>query len=123
MTPDTAKRGINKMEDYNDVAAFIGFFAACALFMMFCNQINRLIKSRRLLKSTDQIKVGGVITKKIPEQDMPSIPIWANVIMENRVTGKRLPASMDNSGVWFLGGEETEPVKLSLREWFIVDKR
>lgn len=103
----------------SNVAGFIVFFVVAALFMIFCNQINALIKSRRTLKYASQIKVGGVITKKIPQPETPCVPPWANMHMENRITGEIRPVCADKTGFWYLGGEETEPQKLSLREWMI----
>ena len=105
----------------NNVAALIIFFVCVAFFMMLCNQIDSIIKSRRALKYKSKIKVGCVITKKIPEPDYPNSPHWANMRMENRVTGEVRPVSADETGFWYFGGNGTEPQNLSLKEWFIKD--
>lgn len=104
--------------DLSNTAAFIGFFVACALFMMLCVQIDKLIKSRRSIKKTREIKVGCVITNKIPKPENPVMPSWANKLMENRVTGEVLPVCADQTGFWHFP-HNSEPVKLSLREWTI----
>lgn len=104
------------MENYHDVIGFLGFFVAVFLFMRICSAINKKLKNRAAKKR-------GFITNKIPEPEMPSIPIWGNAIVESRETGKRLPVCIDTTGMWYLGGEETTPFRLSNREWFIVDKR
>lgn len=102
----------------SNIAAFIGFFVACALFMMLCVQIDKLINSRRSIKKTRDIKVGCVITNKIPKPENPAMPSWANKLMENRVTGEVLPVCADQTGFWHFP-HNSEPVKLSLREWTI----
>jgi hypothetical protein len=112
------------MERYHNVIGFIGFFVAVVLLMRICNAIDKKLKNRSAKKrGFANLKVGSVITNKIPEPAMPSIPIWGNAIVENRETGKRLPVCIDTTGMWHLGGEETVPLRLSNREWFIVDKR
>ena len=52
------------MGHYNDIAAFIGFFVMCALFMMACCQIEQIIKSRKILKY-GQAKVGDCLSPKV----------------------------------------------------------
>lgn len=52
------------MEHYHDVAAFIGFFVICALFMMSCCQVEKIIKSRKILKY-GQAKVGYFPSQKV----------------------------------------------------------
>jgi hypothetical protein len=112
------------MEHYHDVIGFLGYFVLIFLFMRICSAIDKKLKNRSAKKrGFASLKVGSVITNKIPEPKMPSIPIWGNAIVESRETGKRLPVCIDTTGMWYLGGEETTPFRLSNREWFIVDKR
>jgi hypothetical protein len=112
------------MEHYHSVIAFIVFFAAIFFYIRLSDAISKKLKNRLAKKrGFANLKVGSVITNKIPEPEMPSIPIWGNAIVENRETGKRLPVCIDTTGMWHLGGEETVPLRLSNREWFIVDKR
>lgn len=112
------------MEHYHSVIAFLCFFAAIYFYIRLSDAISKKLKNRAAKKrGFANLKVGSVITNKIPEQEMPSIPIWGNAIVESRETGKRLPVCIDTTGMWYLGGEETTPFRLSNREWFIVDKR
>lgn len=111
------------MEDQhmNNVVALILFFVFVALFMVFCKQIGVMLKSRRALKYAKQIKVGGVITRKIPKPENPPMPLWANKFMENRVTGEILPVCADHTGFWHFP-KGSDPVNLSLREWMIKNE-
>jgi len=99
------------MEHYHDVIGFLGYFVVIFLFMRICSAIGKKLKNRAAKK------------RAMIDKEMPSIPIWGNAIVESRETGKRLPVCIDTTGMWYLGGEETEPFRLSNREWFIVDKR
>ena len=99
------------MDHYHSVIAFIGFFAAIYFYIRLSDAISKKLKKR------------AANNRAMPDQEMPSIPIWGNAIVESRETGKRLPVCIDSTGMWYLGGEETEPFRLSNREWFIVDKR
>lgn len=105
-------------EHESKVAAFILFFVVITLFMMVCKQLDVISNSRRSLKHGKHIKVGGVLTNKIPKPEMPSIPAWGNMLMENRVTGQVLPVCSDKTGFWHhCAGKD--PIKLSLRDWTI----
>ncbi len=97
-----------------DVLGFLGFFVIAYVITAISHRIGASAKRKR---NSFSIKAGDVITKKIPKQEPPEIPIWANCLMEHRVTGEIIPASAGSCGFWFLGGEETEPERLDLREW------
>lgn len=100
-----------------EVAGFIGFFVAASLITLLFTQIEILMKSKRLI-NTSQMVVGGVITNKIPKPVNPPMPLWANKYMENRITGEVLPVCADKTGFWHFR-QGMEPMKLSLREWTI----
>jgi hypothetical protein len=62
------------------------------------------------------IKVGDCITNKMPKPE--PIPIWANALIRNIITGEERPAFVDSIGVWHLGDEKQYNYRLE--SWRIV---
>jgi hypothetical protein len=92
-----------------DILLLIVWCAAFLIALMACGAVGWLIGCIR-----------DTLSNKKPEPEQAGHTAWSNVIVESKKTGNRCPAYQDSDGVlWYLGGEETEPQKLSPDEWVV----
>jgi hypothetical protein len=88
-----------------NILIFIVSITSILMLLMACGAIGWLIECARDWHD---------------EPDDVGRTVWSNVIVESLKTGNRFPAHQDSTGqLWYLGGEETEPQKLSADEWAV----